>query len=71
MQVAGVIRFKFIYNNRLGYSNDLIIFNFNVGYKGNNITEDIINYFIISKLLIYSIDIVVRFIYIQFQSYNK
>ena len=58
------MRFEFVYNNRLGYNSDLIILNFNVGYKGDNITEDIINHFIINKLLIYSIDIIVRFIYI-------
>ena len=58
------MRFKFVYNNRLGYNSDLIILNFSVGYKGDNITEDIINYFIISELLIYSINIVVRLTYV-------
>jgi ABC-type enterochelin transport system permease subunit len=58
------MRFKFVYNNRLGYNSDLIILNFSVDYRGDNITEDIINYLIIGKLLIYSIDIVVRFTYV-------
>ncbi len=58
------MRFEFVYNSRLGYNSDLIILNFNVDYRGDNITEDIINYFIISKLFIRSIDIIVRFTYI-------
>ncbi len=58
------MRFKFVYNSRLGYNSDLIVLNFSVGYRGDNTTEDIINYFIISELLIYSIDIIVRFTYI-------
>ncbi len=58
------MRFKFVYNNRLGYNSDLIILNFSVDYRGDNITEDIINYLIIGKLLIYSIDIIVRFTYV-------
>jgi hypothetical protein len=60
------MRFKFVYNNRLGYNSDLIVLNFSVGYRGDSITEDIINYLIISKLLIYSIDIIVRLTCVQF-----
>ncbi len=58
------MRFEFVYNSRLGYNSDLIILNFSVGYRGDNTTEDIINYFIIGELLIRSIDIVVRLTYV-------
>ena len=33
IQVAGAIRFKFVYNNYLGYNNNLIILNFNQGRR--------------------------------------
>ncbi len=65
MQVAGVIRFKFVYNNRLGYNSDFIILDFNVGYKGDGIIEDIINYLIINKLLIYSLYIIIKLSYLR------
>jgi hypothetical protein len=58
------MRFKFVYNNYLNYNSDLIILNFSVDYRGDDTTEDIINYLIISELLIRSIDTIIRFTYV-------